>query len=396
MNPDNEPLLPLVPDTSNDAGTSRIRLDFLDGIRGLCAVYIVFYHAQQIAGVDNGKLNWFFRSLRLPIQYGYYAVPIFIVLSGFCLMLPLARTVDGRFRGGVGQYLRRRTRRILPPYYFAIAVSIVIAILSSTLQRSVGGGWNVTLNSPVILGHLFLLQDLFPPLGGGLDPPTWSVATEWQIYFVFPLLLLPIWRRFGNIVTLGVALSVGLVPHFMFGLATDIGPPWYITLFTFGMIAAVLCFSNQPRYQETGQKLPWIAMANVFGVFWLICVIIHLNWNNYRWISELMVGASAVCLIAAYARLLIQGTSKPLPLGLRVLSSRWAVALGTFSYSIYLIHFPVIYAIYLILCSWHVSVTVRITALVLGSVPLAVGLSYLFHLAFERRFMSDFAKPKES
>ena len=83
--------------------------------------------------------------------------------------------------------------------------------------------------------------------------------------------------------------------------------------------------------------------------------MIHLSWNNYRWISETLVGAATVCLIAAYARLLIQGTSKPLPFGLRLLSSRWATALGKFSYSIYLIHFPVIYTSDMILRTWHAA-----------------------------------------
>ena len=171
-------------------------------------------------------------------------------------MLPLARTVDGRFRGGVGQYLHRRARRILPPYYFALALSIIIAVLTAPLQRVAGGHWPWSLASPVILGHLFLLDDLAPQFGGNLDPPMWSVATEWQIYFIFPFLLLPIWRRFGNAATLGAALVLGIGPRFLFGTAANIGPPWYITLFTFGMIAAVLCFSNQPRHQEVGRKSP--------------------------------------------------------------------------------------------------------------------------------------------
>ena len=378
------------------AGPTRVKLDFLDGIRGLCAVYIAFYHIVSMGGpAAPSETNWPIRIITLSIQYGYYAVPIFIVLSGFCLMLPLARTVDSQFRGGVIQYLRRRARRILPPYFFALLFSIVLAVLTAPLQRSSGGHWNVTLSSPVILGHLFLLHDLFPQLAGNLDPPMWSVATEWQIYFVFPFLLLPVWRRFGNAVTLGAALFIGLGPHLIFGLPTDVGPPWYITLFTFGMLAAVLCFSNQPHQQKIGQKIPWGAAAGIFCVFWLICVVIHLNWNDYRWISELLVGAAAVSLIAAYARLLIQGTAKPLPLGLRLLSSRWATSLGTFSYSIYLVHFPVIYTADMILRSLHAPFPIRFAVLFAGAVPLAVALAYLFHLAFERRFMTEFEKPKQ-
>ena len=372
----------------------RVRLDFLDGLRGLCAVYIAFYHVHSMtpAGEKAGT-NWLIKIATLLTQYGYYAVPVFIVLSGFCLMLPLARTADGQFRGGVGQYLSRRALRILPPYYFALAVAILVAVLTSPLQKVAGGHWNVSLTLPVILGHVFLLDDLFPQLGGGLDPPMWSVATEWQIYFVFPFLLLPLWRRFGNAVTLGAALVIGLAPRLLLGLPTDVGPPWYITLFAFGMVAAVLCFSGQRHHQEAGRKMPWLMMAGALCASWLVCVVIHLNWDRYRWISELLIGGAVTGLIAAYARLLIQGTNRPLPLGLRLLSSRWATGLGTFSYSIYLIHFPVLYTADMLLRTWHASFPQRFTALFVCAVPLAVGLSYLFHLAFERRFMSEFARP---
>ena len=372
----------------------RVRLDFLDGLRGLCAVYIAFYHVHSMIPVgEKVGTNWLIKVATLLTQYGYYAVPVFIVLSGFCLMLPLARTTDGRFRGGVGQYLSRRARRILPPYYLALAAAILVAALTSHLQRVAGGHWNVSLTLPILLGHVFLLHDLFPQLGGGLDPPMWSVATEWQIYFVFPFLLLPLWRRFGNAVTLGAALVIGLAPHLLFGLPTDVGPPWYITLFTFGMVAAVLCFSGQPHHREAGRKIPWLPAAGALCAAWLVCVVIHLSWDRYRWISELLIGGAVTCLIAAYARLLIQGTNRPLPLGLRLLSSRWATGLGTFSYSIYLIHFPVLYTADMLLRTWHASFPQRFTARFIGAVPLAVGLSYLFHLAFERRFMSEFARP---
>lgn len=58
-------------------------------------------------------------------------------------------------------------------------------------------------------------------------------------------------------------------------------------------------------------------------------------------------------------------------------------------------YFPVLYTADLILRSQHTSFPVRFTVLFVGVVPLAVGISYLFHLAFERRFMSEFARPKQ-
>jgi len=100
----------------------RVRLEFLDGIRGLAAFYVVFHHVSQIYMGERvlpaAGYYWF-----TPwMQLGHYAVAIFIVLSGFCLMLPVANSADGTLRGGFLGYVWRRVRRIVPAYYAAMAM----------------------------------------------------------------------------------------------------------------------------------------------------------------------------------------------------------------------------------------------------------------------------------
>src|SRR5437660_75394 len=101
---------------------SRFRLDFLDGIRGLAALYVALFHVsyarQSLPEPARHLTDW--------LQFGHYAVGVFIVLSGYCLMLPVARSADGRLRGGVGSYLRRRAWRILPPYYAALVLALAL------------------------------------------------------------------------------------------------------------------------------------------------------------------------------------------------------------------------------------------------------------------------------
>ncbi len=71
----------------------------LDGIRGLAALFVVLYHTAAVAETEDlsryiAHLFWFIRS------HGHYAVTVFIVLSGYCLMLPVAYREDGQLRGG--------------------------------------------------------------------------------------------------------------------------------------------------------------------------------------------------------------------------------------------------------------------------------------------------------
>ena len=80
---------------------------------------------------DTWSAAWFWGLFR----HGHYAVAVFIVLSGFCLMLPVTRDPNGRLPGGFAAYLGRRARRILPPYYAALGMCwIAIALIPALRQ----------------------------------------------------------------------------------------------------------------------------------------------------------------------------------------------------------------------------------------------------------------------
>src|SRR5581483_3417537 len=157
------------------------------------------------------------RWLATALNYGTYAVPVFIVLSGFCLMLPLAQRQTLDLPGGAGLYLRRRAWRILPPYYGALAFSIAVIALVPIMQLPHNTAWDSKV--PVTLGgviaHLLLFHNLSEGWLYQINGPMWSIAVEWQIYFLFPALLLPLWRRAGQAAMLGAALLLGVLPHFL-------------------------------------------------------------------------------------------------------------------------------------------------------------------------------------
>ena len=78
---------------------------------------------------------------------------------------------------------------------------------------------------------------------------------------------------------------------------------------------------------------------------------------------------------------------------LRILASRWACAVGTFSYSIYLIHYP------MIVLFWHLTMRIEMSAVMRAGVmygvgfPLMMAVAYVFHLSFERHFMPGHLQP---
>src|SRR5580704_9768828 len=103
------------------AATDRApHLRHIEGLRALAA-YVVYVNHVYAQTWSAGAKQFPPRALSLltySLVAGHFAVSVFIVISGFCLSLPLIRD-GGELRGGVKAFLKRRARRILPPYYAA-------------------------------------------------------------------------------------------------------------------------------------------------------------------------------------------------------------------------------------------------------------------------------------
>ena len=199
----------------------RLRLDFLDGLRGLAALYVALYHSWLFAGYDMAFAARHYslaaKAYLKLLQYGHYSVAVFIVLSGFVLGVPVAQTADKILKGGVVAYIKRRARRILPPYYAALLLFVLLIAVTPLLQMPQHTAWDskIPVTSGSFLSHLFLLHNLRADWRFKIDGPLWSVATEWQIYFLYPAVLLPVWRRSGFVAMALVGFAVGMILPFV-------------------------------------------------------------------------------------------------------------------------------------------------------------------------------------
>ena len=380
----------------------RLRLDFLDGIRGLAALYVVLYHAITYIGYSTTPRT----ALSAPMQfvasildYGPYAVPVFIVLSGFCLMLPLAQAETTYIPGGVLAYLRRRAWRILPSYYAALFLFLGLIVLFPVLQTPHNTMWDTKIPVTIggIISHLLLIHNLRPYWVYKIDGPMWSVATEWQIYFLFPTLLLPILRRSNIVVTIGLALIVGTLPHFLLppSINLDDVHPWFIGLFAMGMAGAITVFSNNATIIRYRRKLRqgWLCIAITIP---LICALAlakeWMDWHPY--ISETWAGIAIMCWLVQYGSNIRDGVRRSW--SHRLLESRALLMLGTFSYSIYLIHNPIQGLINLELLKVNMSADTRLAIIVGVATPFAILCSYVFYLLVERKAMRMKARAASS
>jgi len=376
---------------------ARLRLNFLDGMRGLAAFYVMIAHIFSITAYGgDGRLAaslppafvWATRGLNFP----HYAVAVFIVLSGFCLMLPVARSEGGTLPGGLLGFARRRARRILPPYYVALSVVLAVLFASHRLVKHTGAG-ATDLSAADIGTHYLLLHNLFSKYSMQIDIPLWSVAWEWQIYFFFALLLLPVWRRFGNTVTVALGFTLGLLPLLLLPQAFNLSwtSPWYLGLFALGMAAATVLSRPDAKSQILRNTRFLNASVGVLAAGLVGLATMQPSWfTGMYWLGDTYIGILAALLILACATPTAPGWLQTS--GVRVLESRSLMTLGAFSYSLYLVHFPILIKLQDIVHKHGASHLAQFFALLLLGVPLCLGLAYVFHLAFERPFMPGHPK----
>ncbi|HYQ45146.1 MAG TPA: acyltransferase [Polyangiaceae bacterium] len=368
-----------------------LRLEYLDGLRAVAALYVVLFHA-GVGFLDAQRpLLGFARHLQRGLSFGHDAVAVFIVLSGYCLMLPVARAAEsGRLVRGVPDYIARRAWRILPPYFATLAGTLLSIALLPVLETPTKTIWADSFPAfefGAIASHVLLIHNLSPTWIHRINGPLWSVATEWQIYFVFPFVLLPIWRRFGAATSVIAAFTLGSALTFIVPTAAHSASSWYIGLFALGMCAAGIGFSARPSEQRLREEVPWgiVCVVLLAAVGCGITLLIKY-WFRFMPYSDALVGAataSALLYLTPYAL----RPSERAPLPLRLLQSGPLVGVGRFSYSLYLTHLPVVALCYFGLRRLDLSPNAEMLSLIALSLPLSVLFSYAFYWVFERRFV---------
>jgi len=352
----------------------------LDGLRGICAVAVLLWHVlltypRAWAVFEHGAplqgwadpMAWIFRTPLGIAVFGSAAVTIFFVLSGFVLALSFER-VD-RFR--YPPFLIKRVVRIWAPF----AVAILISMGGAALLRSTpvpasdwfrDWSWSEPLNARILFHHLAMTGAAVT-----YDTPMWSLVHELRVSIIFPVIALGALR--APVTTLAVATAVSLAAVALqaddqrWSLESLLATLGYVYLFAAG---AVL-YAVFPRLRAGLQRLSTggvVAIwAVILGGLWLCVSVAHFRTDKW---AGLTVGVLSIAVVA----MVLRGD-----LVSRALSGRAAKFLGRISYSLYLIHLPVIL---IVLHAWgdRPGLTVARVAALLLCFPVA----WLLNVAVER------------
>jgi peptidoglycan/LPS O-acetylase OafA/YrhL len=399
------------------------RLASIDALRGIAALAVLAMHA--VSPKDWQEVgSGFLMSFKAVLDYGHLGVPLFFVLSGFCIHLRWARlralalyeskdasnsplpSVDFL------PFWKRRMRRLYPAYFVMLCLSMALLWvryrMGNTGQYEYAGPWQQEMVKD-FFAHVFMLHGLFHEYdSNGGNTVYWTLAREEYLYLMyFPLMW---WRR-----TRGVAFALLIV------LILSIAVPWGAQL----LVQALgnnpkaepwksWLFPINPRISALALWSQWtlgvVAVENYYGLIRLPV------WCRCGWLVPLWAGAAIIAEKYAMALMpLLWGmtfftlvnfcvTNEKSGLWRDNLVMRFLEKVGVFSYSLYLVHMPflsVVQGIEAILVKRQIipqtlsqTLPYQITVWALLIIS-SIAAGWVFFMLVERHFLSAPRTPKE-
>ncbi|MFD0925027.1 acyltransferase family protein [Williamsia deligens] len=349
----------------------------LDGVRAVAALYVLVDHALVTAGVAgrDGEYRGWEAAVFGWAQWGHSGVTVFIALAGFSLGLPVGRV--GGLPDGLWGFLRRRARRIVPPYWIALTVTIVTSLVIVAWRGHADS--RLPLTPTGWIADYLLLQDVIPVRDATYT--LWSVSVEWHIYLVLPLLVV-LWRRFGLAAAVAVCAGCGALGMLADAFVDDRFGRFYPEYYLVFAVSAGAAIALR-RAPAVIDRIPLRAVAALSAVVVVaVWIAMPLRWiiTNSPWL-DVVVGVGVVALLCAM-------TTGRAP-GLRAALSWTPLAsVAAFSYSLYLIHAQLLTVLDLtVVTPLHLSPDVRLAMFWGLGCPLIVTAAWLFAKVAEKPFL---------
>lgn len=294
------------------------RLDWLQSLRGIAALMVLFFHMAPywapVPGLQSAS-GW--------MKSGFSGVDVFFVISGFVVYRAGSRSVPDR---GLFKFLRKRAARIYLTYWptFLLVTAISVGCLG-TYPKS----WEQVFFS------FFLL---YPKVWDNWIGVAWSLTYELYFYGVLGcLLLLPArWHaRCLAVLIAGVALwNLGLIRFAPEKIFTDTQPlrfvlGGFIVEFLAGALVAI-GFETRPGWFKPVRLILPLGTALIAAGFWI--------GGSSVYFSQVEIMRAGSYGLVALGSLLIALSLEHT----RHRPHRWLVAIGDFSFSLYLVHFAML------------------------------------------------------
>jgi peptidoglycan/LPS O-acetylase OafA/YrhL len=279
-------------------------------------------------------------------------VDIFFVLSGFLItgILVDARGAPGYF----SSFYARRVLRIMPLYLAAVAaLTLALPLLAKIDPR---GAATFDANRWWYWAHATNLLVAWKHSWGALPfhtVPFWSLAIEEQFYLLWPAVVAWVPPKRLRTVTIGVIVGSVLLRIVLRLSGVPFLPAYTFTLTRLDGLALGALLAIVARDRDALARVAPLARAvadshparwAVSGVAGVAILLLLDHDGRCRSIAMQGLGIPLVELVAAViiAAALVAPSGAPIE---RALSADWLRAIGRYSYGIYVVHYPVAYAL---------------------------------------------------
>lgn len=365
------------------------RIDELDGLRGLLALWVALVHIISWCGVAPLAFAIPAVGKRLWNESAQGAVDVFMILSGFVIThLLYSRPQSYR------QFMIGRFFRIYPVYLVCLLLGLsTIGMMSAMLNQA---PWHdvpyfqVWLSPTVhaqsahpiahLVAHLTLLFGiipvrLMPDASTTLLGPAWSITLEWQYYLVAPLLARLVFYRSGWGLLALLGAGGFIFSHFWSVSFLPIQLPLFLT-----GIGSYHLYIHARRWELPPQ-------VTTMGLLIILAAIFSISWH---WMALSVWALVLGCLVLNMnGRQNHDGPGRWLDGLQRLLLKPVLQGLGRVSYPLYLVHWPVIVFLMFGLLRWRPDIApINALLFMLGiGLPVVLLSAFLLHLLVEAPLM---------
>ncbi len=276
----------------------------IDGLRFIAILAVLVHH---IASLFSTYINW-----------GYYGVDLFFVISGFLITSILLKS-DAKFKSIYWNFLARRSIRIFPLYYFVLILLLVVG--NEVVKDHILSLATYTFN----YSYPYIITD--NPVGH-----FWSLCVEEQFYLFWPFLVLGLRNRLDTLMIAVLLLITFGYVQIYFNIIPSIqiynysGLPARMGSLGLGGLGAILFITKKSQLLTILENKPFEYVMYLVLVVSLVCT------------QPLLMGLSSLYLVLKAA-----SNSYNSKFMNAMLSNGKVKYIGRISYGLYIYHVPVIY-----------------------------------------------------
>ena len=306
------------------------RISSLDGVRGLASLVVVVYHCSLVAmpHLDDTVATWLTQSPLKLVFAGTEAVLVFFVLSGFVVTLPVVRDGFSWLR-----YYPTRVLRLYLPVWGSVALAAaLIALVPRDPATMPDDSWMQRAQATSVSWGSFLDEALLLTKSYDINNVLWSL--RWELIFS---LALPVFAGLAVLLRRhAIAAAIVACALTVVGRVVDVEALVYLPVFLLGSLLAVrlddlLAWVRRPRHAAFW---PGVAAASL--------TLLIASWLARPFAEPASLLGRTMWGLAGIGAVLVIIVAMGWPRLRRALEGRAPQWLGRISYSLYLVHVPLI------------------------------------------------------